>query len=337
MARFSGINDMSFHGEDIGAPSQTPDEFVRSPWDFIEPEEIDREPLPPAAEVTEGLELEPESPLRVAVQPPAAASFSADAPLVDRDSLGGRFGSVALTAGRVSAPASRDEYRFSPGRPGWVHVQKGAEEVGGEGIKTGGVEDCKLQIANRKLEDASTNRQICNPQFAICNSPVLSSTSESKGVPSRGGLLTIPLICFGIGLIACCFIIPQADANRRLAYQKKLLERDLESIQKQVSVNDEFLKRVGDDSSLTERLAQRQMNVVPAGNRVWKDDRENNAASMSPYGLTIVPKPVALPPYRPTGGKFAALCRDPRSNLYLTGAALMMLAAGLVMGIGKIE
>jgi len=118
-----------------------------------------------------------------------------------------------------------------------------------------------------------------------------------------------------------------------MAYQKELLQRDLESIQKQVAVNDEFLKRVNDDSGLAERLAQRQMNIVPAGNRVWQEDQSMDGDSMSPFALTAVPKPAPLPPYQPVGGWFSALCRDARSNLYLTGVALLMLAAGLVMGI----
>jgi hypothetical protein len=176
---------------------------------------------------------------------------------------------------------------------------------------------------------AASDTATKDSSFQISN---FKSEIEPEQSPSRGGGWTIPLICFGIGLIACCTIIPQADANRRLAYQKELLRRDLESIQNQVSVNDEFLKRVYDDGSLTQRLAQRQMNVVPAGNRVWQDGRAHDAQSMSPYGVTLVPKPQPLPPYQPTGGQFAALCRDPRTNLYLTGAALMMLATGLVMG-----
>lgn len=164
-------------------------------------------------------------------------------------------------------------------------------------------------------------------------SAFLDDSDEAFDAPSRGSGWTIPLLCAGIGLIACCLIIPQADANRRMAYQKELLQRDLESIQKQVAVNDEFLKRVNDDAGLAERLAQRQMNIIREGSRIWTDPQSTSLASMSPYELTTVPKPAPLPPYQPTGGWFAALCRAPRTNLYLMGVALMMLAAGLVMGI----
>jgi hypothetical protein len=167
--------------------------------------------------------------------------------------------------------------------------------------------------------------------------PSPSSPSDSEesllAPPAGGGGWTIPLLCLGIGLIACCLIIPQADANRRMAYQKELLQRDLDSIKKQLTVNEEFIKRVNDDSELAERLAQRQMNIVPVGSRVWQPGTSTDPDATSPFALTAVPKPVPLPPYQPIGGWFSAVCRDARSNLYLTGVALMMLAAGLVMGI----
>ena len=107
------------------------------------------------------------------------------------------------------------------------------------------------------------------PKQNRTNSALYGDSDESLLGPTRGGGWTIPLLCMGIGLIACCLIIPQADTNRRMAYQKELLQRDLESIQKQVAVNDEFLKRVNDDSGLAERLAQREMNIVRAGSRIW--------------------------------------------------------------------
>src|SRR3954471_21574702 len=64
--------------------------------------------------------------------------------------------------------------------------------------------------------------------------PEISSVDEeapgpriSSPVPSTGGGWTFPLLCAGVALISCCALIPQADANRRLAYEKQELQRDL--------------------------------------------------------------------------------------------------------------
>src|SRR4051812_4130370 len=81
---------------------------------------------------------------------------------------------------------------------------------------------------------------------------------ELAAAGSSGGW-TIPLLCIGISLIACCLLIPAADENRRLVYEREKLKADIEQIHKQIEVNDEFLKRVADDPTLSERLAQRQM------------------------------------------------------------------------------
>ena len=151
----------------------------------------------------------------------------------------------------------------------------------------------------------------------------------------RGGGWTIPLLCLGIGLIACCLLIPLADSNRRLAYERQRLARDLESIQTQVAVNDEFLRRVHDDPNLAERLAQRQMKTIRQGTRVLELDRTrraSSAADMSPFQLVAVQPPAPLPPYRPLSGTIANLCYRPRTRLYLMGVGLFMMASGLVLG-----
>lgn len=174
---------------------------------------------------------------------------------------------------------------------------------------------------------------------------------DELGPPPRGGGWTVTLLCFGIGLIACCVLIPQADANRRLAYEREKLKLDLESIRKQVSTNDEFLKRVADDPNLAERLAQRQMKIIRQGTRVLelKKQRPANtsggggaigstagqaADEMSPFQLVHVAPPPPLPPYKPVGGVIAGLCYNPHARLYLTGIGLFLMAAGLVLGFG---
>jgi hypothetical protein len=142
---------------------------------------------------------------------------------------------------------------------------------------------------------------------------------------------TIPLVCIGIAIIACCMLIPGADENRRLAYDKLKLEADLTQLQAQVETNGEFLKRVGDDPTLAERLAQRQMKMVREGSSVLELKEPAPGSNLSPFLLTAVPPPPTLPEYRPSGGRLAAMCRQPRTRLYLMGAALLAIAAGLVL------
>lgn len=153
---------------------------------------------------------------------------------------------------------------------------------------------------------------------------------ELAPVASDGGGWTIPLLCAGIAIIACCMVMPQIDANRRLAYEKMTLKSDLSLIQKQVSVNDEFLKKIVDDPSLAERLAQRQLKRVRKGQHVLKIRDEK--PDMSPFQITAVTPPPAPPPYKPLSGTIATLCYSARNRLYLTGIALAMIAFGLVLG-----
>ena len=150
--------------------------------------------------------------------------------------------------------------------------------------------------------------------------------------PARNGGWTISLLCGGLALVACGVLIPQADANRRLAYERAMLSVDLETIERQVSVNAEFIKKIGEDPTLAERLAQRQMKVIPQGTRVLELKHDPDASTMSPFQLVSVPPPPAAPPYKPLGGAIANLCYDPHTRLYLMGIALVMMAGGLVLG-----
>ncbi len=158
---------------------------------------------------------------------------------------------------------------------------------------------------------------------------------------SRGGGWTIPVLCAGIAIIACCLLIPICDSNRRAAYEKLRLRRDLESLQHQVATNDEFLRKVSDDPTLAERLAQRQLRKVRAGMhdvplKVEPGQSTGAFGSMSPFAIVAVPPPPPLPPYKPVGGRIATICYNPHSRLYLMGAGLMLLAMGLVMGYGPL-
>lgn len=150
----------------------------------------------------------------------------------------------------------------------------------------------------------------------------------AKGSP----IWTIPLMCAGLSLIAACMIVPAADQNRHLAWERERLRLDLEQVQQQVEVNNSFLDKMRQDPALAERLAQRQLRVVREGSTAIHVDGDTTFQERSPFSLIQVPDPEPLPAYQPIGNKFAALCRNPRTQLYLTAAALFMLAVGLVLG-----
>ena len=97
--------------------------------------------------------------------------------------------------------------------------------------------------------------------------------------------------------------------------------------------HDQFLKSVADDPGLLERLAQRQMKMVREGTSVLEVKGEStDGRDMSPYVLTTLAPPVLPPPYQPRGGILAALVSNPRSQLYVMGGGMLLVAAGLVMG-----
>ena len=154
----------------------------------------------------------------------------------------------------------------------------------------------------------------------------------SRPLPRKGGgVLTIPLICIGVAVIACTTLLPLADENHRQAWEREKLKQDLAHLREQVRVNDEFLHRVADDPTLAERLAQRQMHYVRQGSSVLPLRGAGNH-EMSPFHLVAVPLPKPMPPYQPVGGVLATLVRNARTQLYLSGGALLFIAAGLVLG-----
>ena len=161
--------------------------------------------------------------------------------------------------------------------------------------------------------------------------PRFTSTS-SRWEGSSGGGWTIPLLCAGIAIIACCMFIPQTESNRRLMYERANLRADLESIQAQVTTNDEFLRKLASDPTLAERLAQRQMKMMRVGTKALPIGQVD--AGMSPFDLVQVPAPERPGAYQPVGGRIASMCNQPRQRLYLIGGGLFLMAAGLVLGAG---
>jgi hypothetical protein len=186
----------------------------------------------------------------------------------------------------------------------------------------------------------------------LAPSPALIQDEESEPIESpapalaQSGAWAVALLCIGLFVTSACVLLPQVDANRRMVYDREKLRLDLQQIQKQVTVNREFLGKVESDPQLSERLALRQMRVVRPGERVldFKNEEpdapgaptagsaESEAAQMSPFMIVNVPPPPPLPEYEPVGGFLGAICMDQRFQLYLLGGALFSVAAGLVLG-----
>jgi cell division protein FtsB len=159
----------------------------------------------------------------------------------------------------------------------------------------------------------------------------LSVHSEATG--RRASVLTIPLICLGLAILACCILIPAADENRRIAYQREQLRLDLQQLDLQIEVTRDFLRKLADDPTLAERLARRQLNVTREGSKVLEvPESQDRFSASSPYALVNVPSPPPLPAYEPVGGRLGELCRNPRSRLYLLGVGGFSIAVGLLLG-----
>jgi hypothetical protein len=144
--------------------------------------------------------------------------------------------------------------------------------------------------------------------------------------------LPIPIFCIGIALVACCVLIPQSEANRRLACERFSLQRDLAQLQEQSKANQTFLKHLTDDPTLAQRLAQRQMKLVPEGTNMLDLGGDDQAPS-SPFLLVQIPAPVTLASDRPGAGDLFSIFLRQRPRLYLLGGGMFLIAAGLVLGV----
>jgi len=187
-----------------------------------------------------------------------------------------------------------------------------------------------------KFEDDLQLREedLAPPPSAIADAVENSETAIDKPTPN-GGAWTIPLVCLGVGIIAMCLIVPAADENRRLVWEREKLAGDLAQIEKQIAINDEFLARLSSDPGLAERLAQRQMKMVREGTSVLELPGRVRGPDISPFELITLPPPPPLPEYRPIGGKVSQVFLHPKLRLYMLGLGLIALVLGVILGSCK--
>jgi hypothetical protein len=151
--------------------------------------------------------------------------------------------------------------------------------------------------------------------------------------PARHGW-TLLLLCLGLAILSASVLMPAIDASRRLRYEHEKLTADKDQVDRQIAVNDEFLRKMADDPQLVERLAQRQLRVIRQGTAVLSLSSDDDQP-MSPFALVDVPPPVRMAPYQPAGGILADWCLDPKRQMVLIAAGLFLVAVGLVCGPTK--
>jgi hypothetical protein len=193
----------------------------------------------------------------------------------------------------------------------------------------GGVAPPRGRRALPPRQDAMRNtQQQRHAGRAKAPAPPPAATGGRHGV-------TVILCCVGVGLLAVCFLIPQADRNRALAHQALKLQLDLEYLDRQTAANAALIEKIAKDPVLAERLAQRQMKFARKGASVLDLEDGPSQPDASPFSLVVVAPPPRLKPAAAPGGRLADLARDPRKRLYTVGVGLMLVAVGLVVGVVK--
>lgn len=160
--------------------------------------------------------------------------------------------------------------------------------------------------------------------------------------PPSGGVWALPLLALGLGLVACCYLIPAADDTRQVMSERQRLETELASLKRQVALNAEFLDRVHSDRELAMRLAARQRTQHEEGVGILSSTEARPGAgglgnfAMSPFALVAAEPATQQPaPVPAVGGQLAALCRDARARLVVLGIGMLACMIGLLGGGGR--
>jgi hypothetical protein len=181
------------------------------------------------------------------------------------------------------------------------------------------------------MEAAGSSPALVAPQPVAIATPV-PRPQRSAPTQHSGSWWTIPLLCAGIGLITCAIVVGQVEDNRKLAWQREILQRDLKYFQDQINTNQAFLSRLSDDANLVERLAQRQTKMVRKGAAILDLGKDSAQEDTSPFRLVNIPPPPNVKPYEPSKSIMSILFSHPRVRLYAYGVGAFLIARSLITG-----
>ena len=148
----------------------------------------------------------------------------------------------------------------------------------------------------------------------------------------------LPLLALGLGIVACCVILPIVDQNRELADERARLAAELSALERQVETNSDFIDRLHADPELARRLVYRQRPPAPKEGVALLDDGRSDPRQrfkLSPFSLLATEPTIAPAPLQPSGGALASMCRDPRTKLAILGIGLMCCLLGLLTGASR--
>ena len=187
----------------------------------------------------------------------------------------------------------------------------------------------KRRMAKRRPSQLPRPLSFVNQGFVIRISGP-GATLPNQNSPSC--LTAVPALCLGLGLVAVCLLVPQAEANRRLVVDRDQLRLDVAHADAQLAANDVFLSAAGTDPELAERLAQRQMRQIRRGATALPLGGAGVSAVTTVTDLVRVPEPPPVPAYVPPPDVLSQLTRTPRRQLCGLGGGLCLIAIGLVAG-----
>ncbi|MEM8872871.1 MAG: hypothetical protein AAGD32_01315 [Planctomycetota bacterium] len=147
-----------------------------------------------------------------------------------------------------------------------------------------------------------------------------------------GNLWAIPVLCLGLGLMACAVLVPAAAETRDLALRRDVLQQDLDHLDMQAARNAQLLNRIGQDPVLAQRLERRQLNRVEEGAEQVAIGLEPSPFASTPFALVAVETPSEIPVATTRGGRLMEACLDGRGRLVVFGFAGLCIATGLVCG-----